>query len=269
MITPEPELQKRFVDALLEEEQGPSDAGTPPDSFPHPGSANYLVPMLLHLAIEQGNNIVEHVPRYSSLDHAVNWQVLVSTIGRFPSFVAPYFDHALLPDPVAEELLAAEHSGHHRRHAIASFQQGLWILGSDDDGLRVTIAKPARRTALHLVANIAERAQHSPEVLEALDRTDEERNLSDLALLLGTSGLEVFSHSAPSSWAALCAGLGFPVDMLGHFRAWFLDLALSGTQRWFVVEDLWRDWTAFADQKTWTAVRTSSSRPSSTCTSSH
>jgi hypothetical protein len=204
VLTPEPDLQQRLVESLERREEYPLDHEQLLDPFQYVASANYVVPMLLDLAIKNGNKIVDHVPQYSSLDHAVNWQILATTIERFEDFSTPYFDRAALPDPFAEELLSYERRKHERGHAIASFRQGLWRLFSDGDGLRVVLAKPARRSALHLVANLADRAQYPREVIKQLDRRPEDRDLRELALAMGTSVLDVFSQSAPESWESLC-----------------------------------------------------------------
>lgn len=42
--------------------------------------------MLLDLAIDNGNKVVDAVPRYSSLDHAANWSSLLSAVSRFVNF---------------------------------------------------------------------------------------------------------------------------------------------------------------------------------------
>jgi hypothetical protein len=249
VLTPEPDMQQRLVNGLERHEKYPPDHEPLLDPFQYVTSANYVVPMLLHLAIKEGNEIVDRVPQYSSLDHAANWQTLVAAIARFEKFLAPYFDHAILSDPFAEELLSYERRKHERRHAIASFRQGLWELFSDGNGLRVVLAKPARRSALYLVSNLAARVQYPLEAIEQLDRRPEEMDLRELALSQGTSGLDVFSQSAPKSWESLCAGIGFPMDMVPHFRAWIIDLWKPHYRRWFSTDETWADWAAFADER--------------------
>ncbi|WP_414943848.1 hypothetical protein [Amycolatopsis sp. cmx-11-32] len=249
MSSPEPDLQQRIIERLGRGEKELADHGQLLDPFQYVASANYVVPMLLDLAIKRGDEIVDHVPRYNSLDHAVNWQVLAASIGRFDDFIAPYFDRAILSDPFAEELLAYEGRKHERRHAIASFRQGLWRLVSDDDGLRVVLAKPVRRSALHLVSELASRAQYPAEVIEQLDQKSGELDLGALALKMGLRELDVFSQSAPDGWEAFCVGVGFPMGMVPQFRSWVIDLWKTHPRRWFSPDELWADWCSFATEK--------------------
>ncbi|MFB4273497.1 hypothetical protein [Nonomuraea sp. GTA35] len=249
MMTPEPDLQQRLLDAMRREEENPSTVSSLLDPFQYVASANYVVPMLLDLAIERGNEIVDHVPAYSSLDHAANWQNLIAAIRRFEDFTMPYFNHALFPDPFAEELLAYEFQKRRRQHIISSFQQDLWRLMSDEGKLRVSLAKPVRRSALHLVSHMAEHASHTTEVAAMLKLPGEEMDLSELTLALDISALKVFSESSPQSWDLLCAGLDFPMEMLPSFRAWFVYLAQTSVRRWFTIDELWADWTEFTDRR--------------------
>jgi hypothetical protein len=159
MFKEEPELQQQLLELFRQEDQDASDPGSLLDPFQYVASANYVVPMLLDLALRRGNDIVDHVPAYSSLDHSINWQTFVQTVRRFGEFSASYVEAAILPDPFAEALLEHEHAKLTREHYIASFEQGLWGLYSDEAGnFRVRLAEPVRRSALHLVSQIAERA---------------------------------------------------------------------------------------------------------------
>lgn len=252
VFTAEPELQRRLVEIFRQDDRDASDPGSLLDPFQYVASANYVVPMLLDLAIKRGNDIVDHVPAYSSLDHSVNWQTFVLAVKRFEKFAAPYFETAFLPDPFAEELLEYERSKLARKHYIASFEQGLWSLGSDSadssDTLRVRLAEPIRRSALHLVSQIAERALIPSRAAELLDRPEAERPAYEFALAADTWALDVFSQSTPESWNSFAISLGFPVRFLPSFRSWVLEASLGG-MRWASMDTLWQDWTAFSSRR--------------------
>jgi hypothetical protein len=243
-----PELEEKLVAQL---EAGPSDSageiGDLLDPFQYTAAANYVVPMLLDLAIDRGNAVVDAVPRYSSLDHAANWSSLLSAISRFDHFVAPYFNTREATDPIAENLLRFESDRLGQQHAASSFEQGLWSLVEDDQGLRVHLAPRVRRSALHLVAGRADFLAADPSTQQALG--DSDGDMESFTLTLGTNALSVFRESCPDAWSRLTAGLLFRIDIVPFFRAFVIRLSRSG-RRWLTREMLWRCWAEFATDRT-------------------
>jgi hypothetical protein len=221
------------------------------DPFQYTAAANYVVPMLLDLAIDHGNEVVDAVPRYSSLDHAANWSSLLSAIARFDDFLAPYFNRREATDPFAEELLRFESGRLGRQHAVSSFEQGLWSLVEDDEGLRVHLAPRARRSALHLVADKADFLAADPSIQQALQ--DRDGDIESLALSLGMNALSVLQESCPNSWSRLAASLHFRIDILPFFRAFVIRLSRSGL-RWLTRDTLWEYWTEFSTDRTAPAI---------------
>lgn len=240
-LTEEPERQARVVAAMSAWEVDPPEWARLLDPFEYVASANYVVPMLFHLATIRGDHIVDHVPRYSSLDHAVNWMALIKSIRRFETFAAPYLDWPLVTDPFAEELLDFELRKEQRHHWLASFEHHLWQLVSDDQGLRIRLAAPIRRSALHLVSSLANRDNMPVGARDVLDRTP--KDVAGFARASGTTSLAVLADSDPESWEAFCSGLGFRLELLPHFRAWVLGLHGEGN-RWLKRADLHRSWEA-------------------------
>jgi hypothetical protein len=236
--------QQRIVDAFTRAETDPPDFAPLLDPFQYMASANYVVPMLVDLACAKGNEIVDRVPRYSSPDHATVWNDLLACLRRFDAFKMPYFNFALAPDPFAEELLAYEHAKIARRHVISSFQDGMWTLVDDGAGLRIRLAEPMRRSALHLVANKASYLRSPPPVRAVLD--DLEQDGSALALANGLYHLDVFAESCPQAWQRLQDGLPFDVQALPGFRAFVLALGDMTDSRWFHANQLWDLWQHFA-----------------------
>lgn len=55
--------------AFKQADENPPDFAPLLDPFQYVASANYVVPMLVDLAIQRSNDGVDHVPRYSSADH--------------------------------------------------------------------------------------------------------------------------------------------------------------------------------------------------------
>ena len=198
--------------------------------------------MLFDLAVNRSNEIVERVPRYSSVDHSAIWSSLLAAISRFDAFKVPYFDYSLTSDPFAEALLEYEHGKLSREHAIASFEQGLWRLVEDDEGPRIRLAEPARRSALHLVANKAGALGYSDEMRALLK--EPQTGPPELAMGMGVAALDVFADSCPSAWQRLLAGLPFSVDHVSWFRTFVLSLGRSG-RRWYSRGELGELWTDF------------------------
>jgi Holliday junction resolvase-like predicted endonuclease len=235
--------QKRLV-VQFREPTTPSPVAQLLDPFQYMASANYVVPMLVALAIARSNDIVDHLPRYSSLDHATNWSVLLACIGRFDGFTLPYFESPLVADPFAEELLSYEHRKIWRRHVVASFEQEMWSLVDDGSGLRIRLAEPMRRSALHLVADKA-RYLRAPDAVRQL-LTDPQPDSASLALCSGTNELTMFAESCPEAWRRLKAELPFPVSALPGFRSFVLTLGGAWGRRWVHAEQLWHLWQDFA-----------------------
>ncbi len=239
-----PELEAKLL-AWLKEGPGDSarEVGDLLDPFQYVASANYVVPMLLDLAIDHGNEVVDAVPRYSSLDHASNWSSLLSAVSRFDDFMVPYFNTKEATDPIAEELLRFESDRLGRQHAISSFEQGLWSLVEDDQGLRVHLAPRVRRSALHLVANKADFLATEPSVQEAL--RESEGDMESLTLIQGTQALSILRESCPEAWVRLEAGLPFRIGVVPFFRAFVIGLSQSGL-RWVTRNVLWKYWAEFS-----------------------
>ena len=244
MLTPRPDLEERVIAAM---ESGADAVAAPqlPDPFEYVATANYTVPMLVDLAIKLGNETVDVVPRWSSLDHAVIWTDLLAAIARFDTFVAPYFSESLVADPFAEELLRYEHAKLSRQHLIESLQGGLWSIVEDEHGPRIHIAERVRRSALHLLAGKANSIS-TPEPARAV-WDDPDQTGADLALGAGIHDLRVFSDSCPAAWADLAAGLPFPVAALPAFRAFALTLAREASTRWSPAASLRRHWKTFTE----------------------
>ena len=81
MLQPRPDLEKKLVSYLKAgPNELPSEVGDLLDPFQYVASANYVVPMLLDLAIGYGNEVVDATPRYASIDHAANWSSLLSAV---------------------------------------------------------------------------------------------------------------------------------------------------------------------------------------------
>lgn len=242
----EPAAQQRIVDAFrraVADEADPPDHAPLLDPFQYVASANYVVPMLFDLAMKRGNEVVDHVPRYSSLDHSMIWSDLVACVARFETFAIPYFNSALVADPFAEELLGYEHNRLMRRHVVASFEQDMWTLVRDENGLRIRLAEPMRRSALHLIANEARHLRTPEPTLDML--RDPNRGSADLALASGTNDLKIFATSCPDAWARLQAGLPFPLDALPAFRAFVLTLGELEWRWWYHRAELWDAWGRF------------------------
>jgi len=242
----EPDRQRHVVEALRRWEIDPPEYASLLDPFEYTTSANYVVPMLLALAIARGNELVDAIPRYSSIDHAVNFQTLISALRRFDAFVVPYFDRPTFPDPFAEELLAFEWRKAERRHLVESFEQGIWHLVSDDEGLRIHLSAPMRRSALHLVANAAAHAQLPADVRRRMKRKPGPNDdLAGLAIAAGNDALGLLAKSCPKAWERLWAQLPFSPQLTVGIRALALSLAATG-DRWFPPDELWPRWERFA-----------------------
>lgn len=123
----------------------------------------------------------------------------------------------------------------------SSLEQGLWSLVSDETGLRVHLAEPVRRSALHLVSHAAERSYWSDAVASVLSGAHEGVSSADLAKASALDYLNVITESDPASWRRLCDGLAFDVNLLPEFRSWFLTLVHSGL-RWTSEDELWELW---------------------------
>lgn len=247
-----PELEEKLV-AQLQARPGNSagEVGDLLDPAQYTAAANYVVPMLLDLAVDHGNEVVDAVPRYSSLDHAANWSSLLCAVARFDDFLAPYFNRREATDPFAEELLRFESDRLGRQHALSSFEQGLWSLVEDEEGLRVHLAPRARRSALHLVANKADFLAADPSIQQALQ--DHGGDMESITLTLSTNALSVLQESCPDAWSRLAAGLPFRVDILPFFRAFVIRLSRSGL-RWLTRDTLWEYWTDFSTDRTAPAI---------------
>jgi hypothetical protein len=241
------EEQQRIVDAFTRAETDPPDFAPLLDPFEYVASANYVVPMLFDLAVAKSNEIVDRVPRYSSLDHTTVWNDLLACLRRFDAFTMPYFNFALVADPFAEQLLQYEHTKITRRHVISSFQEGMWTLVDDGAGLRIRLAEPMRRSALHLVANKASYLRSPPAIRAVLD--DPEQDGSVLALANGLYHLDVFAGSCPQAWQRLQDGLPFDLRALPGFRAFVLTLGCMAQRHWFHVGELWELWQQFAGDR--------------------
>jgi hypothetical protein len=241
-LTPRPELEAGLVAALKEYEGNSPGVSEIQDPFQYVAGANYVVPMLFDLAVERANATVERVPRYSSVDHSAIWSSLLAAISRFDAFKLPYLDHPLATDPVAEALLDHEHGKLGREHAIASFERGLWRLVEDDEGVRIELTEPARRSALHLVANKAEFLGYDDEMRSLLRKP--ELSSAELAMGMGVSALDIFAASCPDAWQRLLAGLPFSIEGVPWFRAFVLSLGGSG-RRWYSRGELYELWTDF------------------------
>jgi hypothetical protein len=249
MLRPRPDLEEKLVAGLREgPTELPSEIAEQLDPFQYVASANYVVPMLLDLAIAHGNEIVDAVPSYSSLDHSTNWSTLLSAVSRFDGFAMPYFERSLAADPFAGELLAHEENKRMRLHVASSFEQGLWSLVEDEDGLRIHLAPRARRSALVLVANKAGFLGANPEVQEIMRRGDEVE-IEDYTLALGMDALAVFRESCPDAWRRLLEGLPFREEVVPYFRAFVIRLSLAAGVRWMTRERMWEHWSAFAEAK--------------------
>jgi hypothetical protein len=247
-----PELEEKLVAQLgVGPDDSTGEAGDLLDPFQYTAAANYVVPMLLDLAIDHGNEVVEAVPRYSSLDHAANWSSLLSAVARFDDFLVPYFNRREATDPFAEELLRFESNRLGRQHALASFEQGLWSLVEDEEGLRVHLAPRARRSALHLVANKADFLAADPTIQQGL--RDPNGDMESFTLTLGTNALSVLRESCPDAWSRLVADLPFRIDILPFFRAFVIRLSRSGP-RWLTRDTLWRYWAEFSADRTAPAI---------------
>lgn len=247
MLQPRPDLEAKFVAYLKAgPKKLPTEIGDLLDPIEYVASANYVVPMLLDLAIDHGNEIVDAVPRYSSLDHAANWSGLLSAVSRFDDFLMPYFETSLVADPFAEELLCYEGDRRGREHAVSSFEQGLWRLVEDDDGLRINLAPRIRRSALHLVANKADFLSSSETLQEFLLEPPEEKDMEGFTLALGMGALAILQESCPEAWDRLTAELPFTIEVVPRFRAFVIRLSHSGL-RWLTRDRLWKFWSEFSD----------------------
>jgi hypothetical protein len=242
-----PDEQRRLVDAI---KAGAAKLGNGPDlldPFEYVASANYVVPMLVHLATVRANELVDQVPRYSSQDHAVIWNDLLVAIARFGEhFVMPYFSTAAATDPFAQALLQYEHGKQTSQHYIASFERGLWSLVRDEQGLRIRLSEPMRRSALHLLANKARSLATPENVLGALRVGLDEASVEELALVAGTHDLRVFAESCPEAWEQLQDGLPFAVELLPGFRAFLIDLGRHPGSRWATPKPLEEAWVQYA-----------------------
>ena len=159
----------------------------------------------------------------------------------------PYFETRQAADPFTEELLRYESDRLGRQHAASSFEQGLWGLVEDGDGLRIHLAPRVRRSALHLVANKADFLASSATVQQFL-LAAEEKDMEGFTLALGTGALAILRESCPDAWNQLTAGLPFRIDTLPFFRAFVIRLSQSGL-RWLTRDTLWGYWTEFSEEK--------------------
>jgi hypothetical protein len=184
--------------------------------------------MLVDLAVEKGNEIVDDIPRYSSASHSTLWSDLIAAAGRFESFTYPYFNWRLGTDPFAEELLRYEHNKIMRRHVTASFEQGMWRMLQDEHGPRIELAEPLRRSALHLVSDKARFLRSSPDLQHEL--TEGDGPPVRPSLIHRTQALEMFAEACPNAWERLWQNLPFEAKTLPGFRAFVLALA-RGTDR--------------------------------------
>ncbi|MEG3635522.1 hypothetical protein [Micromonospora palythoicola] len=240
-----PALQEALVDGLR---SVVTSFGDRPPSLPSldPG---YLVPMLVHAARQHGNHIVDHVPAYSSADHQVNWYCLVSALARVEGFTDPYFHFGASTDPAAEEVLRAYHSLYLARHQLASLEMGHWELFINGSGIvEIGLTPPARRSALHLVANQAERYMLPDEVGQILDEpfTDETRRR--LVEASRHASLAVLRESDPDAWGRLSAGIGFDLDELPTFQACLIDLA-DLPPAWYSQDELFEIWNHYRQRE--------------------
>ena len=239
-----PELERKLVAQLkADPDDSASEVDDLLDPFQYTAAANYVVPMLLDLAIDHGNEVVDAVPRYSSPDHAANWSTLLSAVSRFDDFLVPYFNTREATDPFAEKLLRFESDRLGRQHSVSSFEQGLWSLVEDDKGFRVHLAPRVRRSALHLVAGKADFLAADPSTQQVLQ--DSDLDMESFTLTLGTNALSVLREGCPDAWGRLAAGLLFRIDIVPFFRAFIIRLSRSGL-RWLTRDMLWEYWAEFS-----------------------
>jgi hypothetical protein len=207
--------------------------------------ANYAVPMIFDIARRRGNDTVDAVPRHSSASHAGVWTALLNAIERFPQFTHAYFDVARATDPLAERLLAFEHHQLFIDHVITSFDQGLWRVVQDDDGLRIQIAEPMRRSALHLIAEKAWNVLAAEDLRNALQDPE---SPDAFVYLSGIDDLRVFYESCPDAWAQLTAGLPFSMESLPGFRVFLVRLGRGDFGRfWWDRDELVDRWQQFVE----------------------
>ena len=152
--------------------------------------------MGLAFAHQRGNEIVEHVPRYSSPDHAVNFAALIRFIGRRPrSPFYPYFLEPLVIDPLVEHVLRDEIDNLMLEDMQESVRKGYWLVEDTGNAARIVLAEPLRRSALHLFSNRAAYMTYTPAQRRAMRGTS-----IRLALAMENAELGVFEESSPVAW---------------------------------------------------------------------
>lgn len=219
-------------------------------------SPSYSLPMLWRCAMRISNDIVDHVPRYSSADHGTVFKCLIAAARRTmhatgSEFYGPFFDIAREHDPRVQQYLIGEHQRLARLDAEVSFKAGYWRLtyNSTSDEFRVSLAPAVRRSALTLLDHKVEFETSESDVQEALRSGD----TIALALATGMREFKFLADALPTSWARLSSKLGFSIDDALHFIAFYQSLMSLG-KVWFDYEDLERIFLEHGESAGWPSI---------------
>ena len=172
-------------------------------------AAGYAVPMLLHMAVCDGNEIVDNVWKFSSADHGTNWATtvrLAERLGAAEPF-EPFFQSALAEDPSVRQAREFERSRTYGAHLRASVEQGLWRMSATSGGFGATVTPLSWRSALHLLAIKLDFLTSSAEEQQILssrkgpfDDEDSIRSVVRLSLASGLRSLEPLTAGVPDHW---------------------------------------------------------------------
>lgn len=218
---------------------------------------SYSIPMAWRCATSMSNDLVDHVPRYSSADHGTIFKCLLAVVQRMledgaSNFTGPHFDLSTELDDMVMSALQGEYEQLVRLNIEISLQEDYWRLyyDADADAFRLSLAPPQRRSALVLLDHKAEFLATPPEVQEIL-RGDTSSVSRTIPLVFATGMREVvfLRDAVPDKWQRLADNIGFTIDEAIGFQG-FVQTLIGTGRLWFRSEDVLETYKEFAEEHT-------------------
>jgi hypothetical protein len=206
--------------------------------------------MAVQCALRTAEFIVELLPRYSSADHIAIFRALLALLAKClrggGDKFEPYFGDVVTVDSLVERLLELERQRLFFLNMETSLERSYWRVTKEYDVPRIRLAKPMRRSALHLLSNKASYLSYPSELRRAVRGTERSRPKPKRIATL-EAGLELapLTEGVQSGWDAFAKQTGLSVGGFASFQVFFASLNESPAPLWHSRDDIESMWRQF------------------------
>ncbi len=210
----------------------------------------YSIPMLVDCAIELSNNVVDHVPDYSTADHISIFKSLNSLLVKLikenkdNEKFCPYYFHTGNIDSDIMDMVRTTYYGLSLINLLVSIKEKYYYVEVTQDKIQVGLSRAFRRSAMHLVSRKSEWYSYDESIRKHLKKEEFDPIL--LALSYRLKELEIFYDGMSDEWNEFLSQCVYTLDDLEHFQGFIA--YLRGYGKWYKIDDLKELWCIYCHE---------------------